>query len=227
MLLRNLKVFVRIVDRKSFIFHLYAADFNYFIFILLSLVSFSNLSKCWLFVTSGLCVNAQDELVFILKCNLDESMNVNETKVPRQILYHIMDVFDKSSKGFRVGPMNHILYDFESAKLVADIFNTNIKTIKRKNSLLNGSVGGSMTLDDSALLLDNRENAGFLYFRPNVFHYRSLLKKIAHHLPNEPFLIGYLIHRWEIPFAKLFPLRLYLRLGEQFDCKLYLILKIK
>lgn len=184
-------------------------------------MSFCNLSKCWLFVTSGLCVNAQDELVFLLKCNLDENMKVNETKIPRQILYHIMDIFDKSSKGFRVGPMNHVLYDFESAKIVADIFNTNIKSnVKRKSKTLNADNGGITALDESALLLDNRENAGFLYFRPNVFHYRSLMKKIAHHLPNEPFLIGYLIHRWEIPFAKLFPLRLYLRLGEQFDCKL-------
>ncbi len=149
-------------------------------------------------------------------------MKVNEAKVPRQILYHIMDIFDKSSKGFRVGPMNHVLYDFESSKIVADIFNTNIKPMKIKKNTLNGASnsGGMMTLDDTALLLDNRENAGFLYFRPNIFHYRLLMKNIAHHLPNEPFLIGYLIHRWEIPFAKLFPLRLYLRLGEQFDCKI-------
>lgn len=178
-----------------------------------------------MFITSGLCVNAQDELLFLLKCNLDENMKVNETKVPRQILYHIMDIFDKSSKGFRVGPMNHVLYDFESAKIVADIFNTNINTSKKTKVLKDISSTSciNMTLDDSTLLLDNRENAGFLYFRPNDFHFRSLLNKIANYLPFEPFLIGYLIHRWEIPFAKLFPLRLYLRLGEQFDSKLFLI----
>lgn len=33
------------------------------------------------------------------------------------------------------------------------------------------------------------------------------------HVPDNPYLIGILIHRWEIPWAKIFPLRLMLRLG--------------
>ncbi|RZC39224.1 DUF3480, FYVE, SARA and/or Mpp10 domain containing protein, partial [Asbolus verrucosus] len=34
--------------------------------------------------------------------------------------------------------------------------------------------------------------------------------------PKEPYLIGILIHRWETPWAKLFPLRLILRLGAEY-----------
>lgn len=33
------------------------------------------------------------------------------------------------------------------------------------------------------------------------------------HVPENPYLIGILIHRWEVPWAKIFPLRLMLRLG--------------
>ncbi len=185
-------------------------------------MSFCDLGKCWLFVTSGLCVNAQDELVYLLKCNHEPEKS--ETKVPRQILYHIMDMFDKTSKGFRIGPMNHVLYDFESTKLVAEIFKNNLNSSAKKNKNAADSksnIDENNDPNDRSTLLENKENVGFLYFRPNVFQYKSVLKSIASYLPNEPFLIGYLIQRWETPFAKLFPLRLYLRLGEQFNCKLY------
>ena len=173
-------------------------------------------SKCWLFVTNGLCMNAQDEIVFILKCSTDEVGNVNETKIPRQILYHIMDIFDKSLKGLRVGPMNHLLYDFDSAKIATDILNTNNKTDEYSSST--NEIHSSQQTD---VLFENKENAGFFYFRPTTFHKDSILDALKSHLPDEPYLISYLIHRWEIPWAKLFPLRLYLRLCEQFDCKLF------
>ena len=159
-------------------------------------------------------MNAQDEIVFILKCSTDEAGNVNETMIPRQILYHIMDIFDKSLKGFRVGPMNHLLYDFDSAKVATDILNTNNKTDEYSNQ-------------QTDLLFENKENAGFFYLRPTIFRNDSILNSLKGHLPEDPYLISYLIHRWEIPWAKLFPLRLYLRLCEQFDCKFNFWLNIK
>ncbi|XP_055372116.1 zinc finger FYVE domain-containing protein 9 isoform X2 [Condylostylus longicornis] len=53
-------------------------------------------------------------------------------------------------------------------------------------------------------------NGGFLYIRATF----QCLQEIQ--LPDPPFLIGILIHRWEIPWAKIFPLRLMLRLGAQY-----------
>lgn len=35
-------------------------------------------------------------------------------------------------------------------------------------------------------------------------------------LPPSPYLVGVLLQRWEIPWAKVFPLRLLLRLGAEF-----------
>lgn len=58
--------------------------------------------------------------------------------------------------------------------------------------------------------LGSREHGGFLFIRST---FQCLLDV---HVPEPPFLIGVLIHRWEVPWAKIFPLRLMLRLGAQY-----------
>lgn len=183
------------------------------------------MGKCWLFVTKGLCLNAQDELVYMLKCSVDEENNVNEMRIPRQILYHIMDIYDKSSKGYRISVMNHFLYDFESAKTASQILLTNMNQksgLKLNKPAPNSSDSNNNENSNSEIstLLGNKENVGFLYYRPTSYHIQ-ILNKFSQCLPDEPYLIGFILQKWEIPWAKLFPLRLYLRLGEQFDCKPY------
>ncbi|KAG7210295.1 hypothetical protein KM043_011839 [Ampulex compressa] len=59
-------------------------------------------------------------------------------------------------------------------------------------------------------LLGSREHAGFLFIRQTL----QCLQKII--LPPAPFLVGLLVHRWETPWAKIFPLRLLLRLGAEY-----------
>ncbi|XP_011341130.1 uncharacterized protein LOC105281542 isoform X2 [Ooceraea biroi] len=59
-------------------------------------------------------------------------------------------------------------------------------------------------------LLGSREHTGFLFIRQTL----QCLQKII--LPPAPFLIGLLVHRWETPWAKVFPLRLLLRLGAEY-----------
>jgi hypothetical protein len=172
----------------------------------ITVVNVGDHGKCWLLVTQGLCLNGLDEIVFILKW----PVNGDKIQIPRQIIYHVMDIFERSLKAasFRLGPMNHLLYDFDSAKMPTHTLKTNSENLD------------SDKMDH--LLLDNKENTGFFYFRPSDFHsgHGGVLDALQSFLPqNEPFLIGYLIHRWEVPWAKLFPLRLYLRLGEQLDCK--------
>lgn len=56
-------------------------------------------------------------------------------------------------------------------------------------------------------LLGHKEHGGFLYIRPT---FQCL---IDIEVPQQPFLIAVLIHRWEVPWARIFPLRLMLRLG--------------
>ncbi|XP_076648719.1 smad anchor for receptor activation isoform X2 [Halictus rubicundus] len=59
-------------------------------------------------------------------------------------------------------------------------------------------------------LLGSREHAGFLFIRQTL----QCLQKVV--LPSAPFLVGLLVHRWEMPWAKVFPLRLVLRLGAEY-----------
>ncbi|KAK4319824.1 hypothetical protein Pmani_009271 [Petrolisthes manimaculis] len=59
-------------------------------------------------------------------------------------------------------------------------------------------------------LLGSRDHGGFLYVRPTFQCLRSLL------LPPPPYIFAILIQKWETPWAKVFPLRLMLRMGAEF-----------
>lgn len=89
--------------------------------------------------------------------------------------------------------MDHSLFDFET-------------------SLASNKKNESKSFEE--ILFNNKNNSGFLYQKPNVQH-KSIIESIQSYLPDDPYIISYLIHRSEIQWAKLFPLRLYLRLGEQ------------
>ncbi|XP_065369430.1 zinc finger FYVE domain-containing protein 9 [Calliphora vicina] len=58
--------------------------------------------------------------------------------------------------------------------------------------------------------LGSRDYGGFIFIRPTFQCMQDII------LPDNPYLIGILIHRYEVPWAKVFPLRLMLRLGAQY-----------
>lgn len=66
------------------------------------------------------------------------------------------------------------------------------------------------SLHINSVFLDSKNHAGFIYIRPTFECLRNVI------VPKESYLVGILIHRWETPWAKLFPLRLILRLGAEF-----------
>ncbi|XP_034134571.1 zinc finger FYVE domain-containing protein 9 isoform X2 [Drosophila guanche] len=68
----------------------------------------------------------------------------------------------------------------------------------------------AFTSPRSANFLGSREHGGFIYIRPT---YQCLQGVIV---PENPYLVGVLIHRHEVPWAKVLPLRLILRLGAQY-----------
>ena len=140
---------------------------------------------CWVFTTQGLCTVGQDELVYIIEC-FNPTDELNDDKIPKQIFLHIIDIYSKVSKGQFIKSMSFSLY----------------QTATESNS----------EIVDSRVFLDNIENAGFIYFQSSNFH---CLKNLNSILPTEPYLIGLLVKKWEIPWAKLFPLRLILLLGAE------------
>ncbi|XP_057370278.1 zinc finger FYVE domain-containing protein 9-like [Daphnia carinata] len=72
--------------------------------------------------------------------------------------------------------------------------------------------------------LGSTEHGGFLFFRTTF----QCVQQLS--LPPPPYLVGVLLQRWEIPWAKVFPLRLLLRLGAEFryyPCPLFSVRKRK
>ncbi|RWS07751.1 zinc finger FYVE domain-containing protein 16-like protein [Dinothrombium tinctorium] len=59
-------------------------------------------------------------------------------------------------------------------------------------------------------LFENKDNNGFIFIRPTF----QCIKKFL--LPSPPYLVAILLHKCEIPWAKIFPLRLLLRLGAEY-----------
>lgn len=57
--------------------------------------------------------------------------------------------------------------------------------------------------------LSSKDHAGMLFFSPSCQPLDGLS------LPPQPFLFGLLIQKLEVPWAKVFPLRLLLRLGVE------------
>lgn len=75
-----------------------------------------------------------------------------------------------------------------------------------------GTTAGEMSFTPSFSneLLGSKDHGGFIYIRPTFQCTTNLL------LPSQPYLIAILVHRWETPWARLFPLRLVLRLGAEY-----------
>lgn len=61
--------------------------------------------------------------------------------------------------------------------------------------------------------LGSRDHGGFLFVRST---FQCVQKFI---LPQPPYLFGILLQKWETPWAKVFPVRLMLRLGAEYRCK--------
>lgn len=59
--------------------------------------------------------------------------------------------------------------------------------------------------------LGSKDHAGMLFFPPTC----QALDGLS--LPPQSFLFGLLVQKLEVPWAKVFPLRLLLRLGAEYD----------
>ncbi|XP_072743000.1 zinc finger FYVE domain-containing protein 16 isoform X2 [Anoplolepis gracilipes] len=122
---------------------------------------------CWNVTSRGLACVGQDEVILLIEVLPDE------TRIPRDVLIYINQLYLEAIKGNTITELGFSVYHGSN-------------------------------------LLGSREHSGFLFIRQTL----QCLQKII--LPPAPFLIGLLIHRWETPWAKVFPLRLLLRLGAEY-----------
>ena len=72
--------------------------------------------------------------------------------------------------------------------------------------------------DGESGFLGSTHHIGLLFIRATF----QCLKGLC--LPEPPFLFAVLLHRLEIPWARLFPVRLKLRLGAECKCELCLFM---
>lgn len=63
----------------------------------------------------------------------------------------------------------------------------------------------------TSTFLGSKDHAGMLFLSPTFQPLEGLT------LPSQPFLFGLLIQKLEVPWAKVFPLRLLLRLGSEYN----------
>lgn len=95
-----------------------------------------------------------------------------------------------------------------------------------------------LTLHELSLRRQSLENLGNLLFQDGLFGNRDtaglvFVKPLEHHcqnnlvLPKNPFLVALVLQRWEVPWSKVFPMRLLLRLGHKFDAYPYPIVSLR
>ncbi|XP_063309793.1 zinc finger FYVE domain-containing protein 16 [Pelobates fuscus] len=89
-----------------------------------------------------------------------------------------------------------------------DIFKLYINIYK--DALKGKYVGNLENITFTESFLGSKDHGGFLFFTPTFQDLSGLP------LPNNPFLCGVIILKTEVPWAKVFPIRLMLRLGAEY-----------
>lgn len=95
-----------------------------------------------------------------------------------------------------------------------------------------------LTLHELALRRQSLENLGNLLFQDGLFGSRGtagllFVKPMPNHclqnliIPGKSFLVALVLQRWEIPWSKVFPVRLLLRLGHKFRIYPYPLVSLR
>lgn len=148
----------------------------------------------------------QDEIVILLETDAS-----TDQRLPRDIFVHLNDVYWAADKGTTIGELGFSMAGPAGAALAPSpqpvpAANNNENSASSQHIPVNTTTTSPPPLL-SAPFLGHKEHGGFLYIRPTYQCLQSLV------VPDQPFLVAILIHRWEVPWAKIFPLRLMLRLG--------------
>ncbi|XP_031233992.1 zinc finger FYVE domain-containing protein 9 isoform X3 [Mastomys coucha] len=145
-----------------------------------------------------------DPLVFVLNANLLSMVKI--------VNYVNRKCWCFTTKGMHAVGQSEIVILLQCLPdekcLPKDIFNHFVQLYR---DALAGNVVGSLGHSFfSQSFLGSKEHGGFLYVTST---YQSLQDLV---LPAPPYLFGILIQKWETPWAKVFPIRLMLRLGAEY-----------
>ncbi|XP_028345198.1 LOW QUALITY PROTEIN: zinc finger FYVE domain-containing protein 9 [Physeter macrocephalus] len=145
-----------------------------------------------------------DPLVFVLNANLLSMVKI--------VNYVNRKCWCFTTKGMHAVGQSEIVILLQCLPdekcLPKDIFNHFVQLYR---DALAGTVVGNLGHSFfSQSFLGSKEHGGFLYVTST---YQSLQDLV---LPTPPYLFGILIQKWETPWAKVFPIRLMLRLGAEY-----------
>ncbi|XP_054240007.1 zinc finger FYVE domain-containing protein 9 isoform X2 [Indicator indicator] len=145
-----------------------------------------------------------DPLVFVLNANLLSMVKI--------VNYVNRKCWCFTSKGMHAVGQSEIVILLQCLPdekcLPKDIFNHFVQLYR--DALAGNVVGNLGHSFFSQSFLGSKEHGGFLYVAAT---YQSLQDLV---LPTPPYLFGILIQKWETPWAKVFPIRLMLRLGAEY-----------
>lgn len=145
-----------------------------------------------------------DPLVFVLNANL--------LSVVKIVNYVNRKCWCFTTKGMHAVGQSEIVVLLQCLPdekcLPKDIFNHFVQLYR--DALAGNVVGNLGHSFFSQSFLGSKEHGGFLYVTST---YQSLQDLV---LPTPPYLFGILIQKWETPWAKVFPIRLMLRLGAEY-----------
>lgn len=145
-----------------------------------------------------------DPLVFVLNANLLSMVKI--------VNYVNRKCWCFTTKGMHAVGQSEIIILLQCLPdekcLPKDIFNHFVQLYR--DALAGNVVGHLGHSFFSQSFLGSKEHGGFLYVTST---YQSLQDLV---LPTPPYLFGILIQKWETPWAKVFPIRLMLRLGAEY-----------
>ncbi|XP_038188362.1 zinc finger FYVE domain-containing protein 9 isoform X2 [Arvicola amphibius] len=145
-----------------------------------------------------------DPLVFVLNANLLSMVKI--------VNYVNRKCWCFTTKGMHAVGQSEIVILLQCLPdekcLPKDIFNHFVQLYR--DALAGNVVGNLGHSFFSQSFLGSKEHGGFLYVSST---YQSLQDLV---LPTPPYLFGILIQKWETPWAKVFPIRLMLRLGAEY-----------
>ncbi|XP_069644842.1 zinc finger FYVE domain-containing protein 9 [Haliaeetus albicilla] len=145
-----------------------------------------------------------DPLVFVLNANLLSMVKI--------VNYVNRKCWCFTTKGMHAVGQSEIVILLQCLPdekcLPKDIFNHFVQLYR--DALAGNVVGNLGHSFFSQSFLGSKEHGGFLYVAAT---YQSLQDLV---LPTPPYLFGILIQKWETPWAKVFPIRLMLRLGAEY-----------
>ncbi|KAH9506660.1 Zinc finger FYVE domain-containing protein 9 [Dermatophagoides farinae] len=165
-----------------------------------------NSQECWSFSSKGLASVGQDEIICVIDCQSlrrsTTTTTINDGQTSSQ------NTTATNSKHNNATTATQSLEHGDVLEFPRDVF-------RMYTTLYDSASTANLYMDLMHIffpdgLFNNKENSGFIFTRPTMQCLRNI------HLPPPPFLIAILIHKWEIPWAKIFPLRLVLRLGYEY-----------